>query len=49
MDKGITLTGKSWEIRQKLKEYSKQFETVEQWINYSKPDKKHGKVVSFRQ
>jgi hypothetical protein len=33
MEKGLTMVGKPWEIKQKLKEYSNQFETVEQWIN----------------
>jgi hypothetical protein len=32
---GITLVGKAWEIRAKLKEYSRQFETVQEWIQSS--------------
>lgn len=31
-EKGITLTGKAWEIRQKLNEYSKSFELVSDWV-----------------
>ncbi|TYR82517.1 Z-ring formation inhibitor MciZ [Priestia megaterium] len=30
-DKQIILVGKAWEIRQKLREYSHQFEYVQQW------------------
>lgn len=32
---GLTLVGKPWEIREKLKEYGKRFETVQQWIEES--------------
>ncbi|WP_428909002.1 Z-ring formation inhibitor MciZ [Niallia sp. Krafla_26] len=31
-EKGITLTGKAWEVRQKLKEYRKSFELVSDWV-----------------
>ena len=30
---GVTLVGKAWEVREKLREYAKEFETVEQWVN----------------
>ncbi|PMC39499.1 Z-ring formation inhibitor MciZ [Bacillus sp. UMB0899] len=33
LDKGIILVGKAWEIRTKLKEYSRMYETVNEWIN----------------
>ncbi|MBO9129796.1 Z-ring formation inhibitor MciZ [Bacillus sp. 165] len=28
----IRLVGKAWEVRRQLKEYSKQYETVQDWI-----------------
>lgn len=31
-DNGITLAGKAWEIKQKLKEYGKEHEFVKDWI-----------------
>jgi hypothetical protein len=31
-EKGIIMVGKQWEIRQKLIEYQKQFETVKAWL-----------------
>jgi hypothetical protein len=33
---GFILCGKAWEVRAKLKEYSKQFQNVEEWIEASK-------------
>ena len=30
---GFIMVGKAWEIRAKLKEYNRSFETVEQWVN----------------
>ncbi|MGF2616948.1 Z-ring formation inhibitor MciZ [Rossellomorea vietnamensis] len=32
---GFILSGKAWEVRAKLKEYSKKFETVAEWIKAS--------------
>ncbi|WP_163101073.1 Z-ring formation inhibitor MciZ [Peribacillus alkalitolerans] len=32
-EKGITLSGKAWEIKHKLKEYSQQYQYVQQWID----------------
>ncbi|MEH7441780.1 Z-ring formation inhibitor MciZ [Bacillus sp. JJ1122] len=32
-DHGITLAGKAWEIKRKLKEYSKQHTLVKDWVN----------------
>jgi hypothetical protein len=32
-EKGITLTGKAWEIKRKLAEYARHFETVKAWID----------------
>jgi hypothetical protein len=32
--KGIIMVGKAWEIKQKLLEYQRQFETVKEWIAY---------------
>jgi hypothetical protein len=37
-EKGVIMIGKAWEIKQKLLEYNKQFETVKQWIDVSKQD-----------
>jgi hypothetical protein len=34
-EKGVILVGKAWEIKQKLLEYRKQFETVQAWVNSS--------------
>ena len=31
-EKGIILTGKAWEIRQKLKEYTNHFHFVSDWV-----------------
>lgn|GEM_PF-596032 len=33
LNKGIILVGKAWEIRTKLKEYSRIYGTVNEWIN----------------
>lgn len=33
LDKGIILVGKAWEIRTKLKEYSRIYGTINEWIN----------------
>jgi sulfur relay (sulfurtransferase) DsrC/TusE family protein len=35
--KGITLSGKGWEVVQKLKEYQKEFTLVSDWIKNSAP------------
>jgi hypothetical protein len=35
-EKGVIMVGKAWEIRQKLIEYRKQFETVKAWIDSNK-------------
>ncbi|MEH7236944.1 Z-ring formation inhibitor MciZ [Bacillus sp. JJ1562] len=32
----VTLVGKAWEIRVKLKEYSRSYQTVQEWINQGK-------------
>ncbi|MFC0271503.1 Z-ring formation inhibitor MciZ [Metabacillus herbersteinensis] len=32
LEKGIILVGKAWEIRAKLKEYSRKYKTVQEWI-----------------
>ncbi|MFT4413262.1 Z-ring formation inhibitor MciZ [Fredinandcohnia humi] len=34
----ITMVGKAWEIRAKLKEYSRSFETIQQWIDNGKEE-----------
>ncbi|MEH7388224.1 Z-ring formation inhibitor MciZ [Bacillus sp. JJ1521] len=34
----IALVGKAWEIRAKLKEYSRSYQTVQEWINQGKAD-----------
>lgn len=33
----VTMVGKAWEIKAKLAEYSKQFETVQQWLESAEP------------
>jgi len=33
-EKGIILTGKAWEIRQKLKEYANHFHLVSDWVEF---------------
>ncbi|WP_082191128.1 Z-ring formation inhibitor MciZ [Peribacillus loiseleuriae] len=33
LEKGIVLTGKSWEIKQKLKEFQLKYEFVSDWIH----------------
>ncbi len=43
---GITLVGKAWEIRAKLKEYSKQFDTVQEWIQSSEMSLHHQQKTS---
>lgn len=30
-EKGITMTGKAWEINAKLKEYRKRYRTIYEW------------------
>lgn len=37
--KGFTMIGKAWEIQVKLREYSKQYKTVQEWI--TEPKKKN--------
>ncbi|WP_077618683.1 Z-ring formation inhibitor MciZ [Bacillus sinesaloumensis] len=32
----VALVGKAWEIRAKLKEYSRIYQTVQEWINQGK-------------
>ncbi|WP_078413668.1 Z-ring formation inhibitor MciZ [Priestia abyssalis] len=32
IDNGIILVGKAWQIRAKLKQYSKKYESVSSWI-----------------
>ncbi|GLB58075.1 Z-ring formation inhibitor MciZ [Cytobacillus sp. NCCP-133] len=34
--KGIILTGRAWEVREKLKQYSKQFVYVKDWVDSNK-------------
>lgn len=36
---GITFTGKAWEIRAKLKEYSKKYQLVAQWLAAMKTER----------
>lgn len=35
-DKGVILSGKAWEIRQKLKEYGKDYQLVSDWVENTK-------------
>jgi hypothetical protein len=35
-DKGVILSGKAWEVRQKLKEYGKDYQLVSDWIENNK-------------
>lgn len=40
-ENGITLTGKAWEIRQKLKEYGHEYKLVKDWLSaVSKPGRR---------
>ncbi|MEB9787236.1 Z-ring formation inhibitor MciZ [Bacillus cereus] len=32
----VTLVGKAWQIRHKLKQYSKEYATVQEWITENK-------------
>ncbi|MBJ8080012.1 MULTISPECIES: Z-ring formation inhibitor MciZ [Bacillus cereus group] len=32
----VTLVGKAWQIRHKLKQYSKEYTTVQEWITANK-------------
>ncbi|WP_096153618.1 MULTISPECIES: Z-ring formation inhibitor MciZ [Bacillus] len=32
-ENGVVLVGKAWEIREKLKEYCKMYDTVQEWIS----------------
>ncbi|MFC0188381.1 Z-ring formation inhibitor MciZ [Fictibacillus aquaticus] len=38
--KGITLVGKSWQIKHMLKQYASRYHTVEEWISSSQPKSK---------
>jgi hypothetical protein len=33
--KSVIISGKAWEVKEKLKEYSKQYKYVEEWIRAS--------------
>ncbi|WNS74112.1 Z-ring formation inhibitor MciZ [Bacillus sp. DTU_2020_1000418_1_SI_GHA_SEK_038] len=35
-EKGVILVGKAWEIREKLKEYSKDYRLIKEWIELKK-------------
>lgn len=35
-EKGFTLTGKAWQIREKLKEYGKKYTRVSEWVEQVK-------------
>ncbi|WP_174734084.1 Z-ring formation inhibitor MciZ [Mesobacillus harenae] len=37
-EKGIIIAGKSWEVRRKLREYSKEHKLVKDWIRSTNPD-----------
>lgn len=41
-EKGVTLVGKAWEIREKLKEYSKDYYLLKEWVYSSSNGKKNG-------
>lgn len=34
----VTLVGKAWQIRHKLKQYSKEYTTVQEWITANKSE-----------
>jgi hypothetical protein len=36
---GVTIIGKAWEIRAKLRETAKKCETIQEWINQGKRKK----------
>ncbi|WP_282140613.1 Z-ring formation inhibitor MciZ [Cytobacillus oceanisediminis] len=35
-NRGIILTGKAWEVREKLKQYSRQYVLVKDWVESQK-------------
>jgi hypothetical protein len=37
-EKGVILSGKAWEIKQKLKEYGKNYCFVKDWVENVQPD-----------
>lgn len=39
-DQGITLVGKAWEIKAKLREYGRIYSTVNEWVQNEKNNKK---------
>jgi hypothetical protein len=43
VNQGVVLAGKAWEIREKLKEYNKQFYFVQEWIDATRqfPQSQH--------
>jgi DNA helicase HerA-like ATPase len=41
-ENGVTIVGKAWQVRNILKQYMKQFETVEEWV-HSRPNMKAGR------
>ncbi|KAA0550355.1 Z-ring formation inhibitor MciZ [Bacillus sp. BGMRC 2118] len=47
-ESSIALVGKSWEIREKLKEYSKDYVTISDWIkNERTSPQKQSNVIPF--
>lgn len=41
----VALVGKAWEIREKLKEYSRSYRTVQEWIDQEKGKQKKKKMI----
>lgn len=35
-ENGVTLVGKAWEIREKLKEYNRRYKLLAEWLEYVK-------------
>ncbi|MEH7124387.1 Z-ring formation inhibitor MciZ [Bacillus sp. JJ1532] len=41
-EKGVILVGKAWEIREKLKDYSKEYRLIKEWVELKKTSYKGG-------
>lgn len=41
VERGIILSGKAWEVRQKLKEYRDQFTFLKDWIDFVNENQKN--------
>jgi hypothetical protein len=46
-NQGIYMAGKAWEIQRKLKEYSKHYDNVADWIADERVGKRKNNVIPF--